>query len=234
VACIDSPWAVAGISQAQFWKRDFPADYGDGSVRDKFSAVVVDWDTPGILFGKKARDCTPAEIAEETWAQLRAHFTYPGAPSLAADLLAGWYIDPGMRFKHNRITHYEDPLPRCNPGTWYDRPEVTSKVPNMFLAGDYLKVDFDISSMEGANEAARRAVNALLDRAGARQRPVHAFDAFQPDEWAALRAIDEERYKRGQPNLFDADLSIEQIKMILSQPLSTLIDATAGRLAIGS
>jgi uncharacterized protein with NAD-binding domain and iron-sulfur cluster len=234
VACLDSPWAISGISQAQFWKgRDFAASYGDGTVRDKFSALIVDWDTPGILYGKKARDCTQAEIAAEVWAQIKAHFTYPGAPSITDDLLAGTFLDPGIRWKHGRITGYDDPLPQSNPGSWYDRPEVASKIPNLFLAGDYVKVDFDISSMEGANEAARRAVNALLERAGSQHTPVRVYNAHLPPEWSALRDLDDQRYARGQPNLFDADLSLEQIKQILRQPIDKLISPRTGLHAIG-
>jgi hypothetical protein len=40
-----------------------------------------------------------------------------------------------------------------------------------------------------------------------------------PLEWPAFRQLDDQRYAAGLPNLFDADLSIDQIKNILSQPL---------------
>jgi uncharacterized protein with NAD-binding domain and iron-sulfur cluster len=122
-----------------------------------------------------------------------------------------------MRFKRGRITHYEDPLPRSDPGGWDDRHEVTTAIANLFLASDHLKVDFDISSMEGANEAARRAVNAILDRAGSTEAPVHWYATWQPPEFAALRELDDDRYRRGQPNLFEVDLSLDAIKQRLSQ-----------------
>ena len=216
LACLDSPWAIQGISQAQFWKgRDFAADYGDGTVRDKLSAIICDWDTPGILYGKPARDCTRAEIGADTWAQVRAHFAYRGAPALPDDLLASSFLDPGIRWKGDVITGNDDPLPRCNPGTWYDRPDVASAIPNLLLAGDYVKVDFDITSMEGANEAARRAVGALRDREGSHPTPVRVFDRVMPGEWAALRAIDDKRYAQGRANLFDGALGVEEIRAII-------------------
>ena len=217
LGCVDSPWAIGGISQAQFWRiRDFAADYGDGTVRDKFSAIIVDWDTPGILYGKPARACTQTEIAAETWAQLKAHFTYPGAPALPDSLLASTFLDPGISWRNGRIVGYDDPLPRSDPGTWDDRPEVAGAIENLFLAGDWLKVDFDISSMEGANEAARRAVNALLDRAASAQPRVQVFDRLLPAEWAALRTLDDDRYTRGLPNLFDAAGTPDAIQGLLN------------------
>ena len=36
----------------------------------------------------------------------------------------------------------------------------------MFLASDYVRTFTDLATMEGANEAARRAVNAVLDASG--------------------------------------------------------------------
>ena len=33
----------------------------------------------------------------------------------------------------------------------------------MFLAADYVRTNTDLTTMEGANEAARRAVNCIID-----------------------------------------------------------------------
>jgi len=48
------------------------------------------------------------------------------------------------------------------------RPQARTGVRNMFLAGDYLLTETDLACMEGANEAARRAANGVLDAAGSR------------------------------------------------------------------
>ena len=48
--------------------------------------------------------------------------------------------------------------------TWALRPEATTAIPNLFLASDYVRTYTDLATMEGANEAARRAVNGLLGR----------------------------------------------------------------------
>ena len=39
-------------------------------------------------------------------------------------------------------------------------------MPNLFLAGDYVQTDVDLATMEGANESARHAVNAILEASG--------------------------------------------------------------------
>ena len=42
-----------------------------------------------------------------------------------------------------------------------------TEIPNLFLASDYVRTFTDLATMEGANEAARRSVNAIIDAAGA-------------------------------------------------------------------
>ena len=52
------------------------------------------------------------------------------------------------------------------PGSWAIRPDAGDRIPNLVLAGDYVRTYTDLASMEGANEAARRAVNAILAALG--------------------------------------------------------------------
>ncbi len=55
------------------------------------------------------------------------------------------------------------------PGSWQFRPEAATGLPNLVLAADYVRTHTDLATMEGANEAARRAVNAILDRSESTQ-----------------------------------------------------------------
>jgi hypothetical protein len=57
--------------------------------------------------------------------------------------------------------------------------------------------------MEGANESARAAVNALLEESGSRAEPARMFKLYDPPEFEALKRVDAERYRRRQPNLLD-------------------------------
>jgi hypothetical protein len=59
-----------------------------------------------------------------------------------------------------------EPLLINYTGSLAFRPNVQTAISNMFLAGDYVRTSTDLACMEGANEAARLAVNALLDAAG--------------------------------------------------------------------
>ena len=57
---------------------------------------------------------------------------------------------------------------------------------NLFLASDYVRTYTDLATMEAANEAARRAVNGILDAAGVRCRPVRRVAAARARD---LRAV---------------------------------------------
>ncbi|MCC3771045.1 FAD-dependent oxidoreductase, partial [Streptomyces sp. UNOC14_S4] len=200
---IDSPWSITSIGQAQFWAgRDFRADYGDGSVADCFSADVSEWDKPGILYGKTAKQCTPEEIAREVWAQMKAGLNDTGRTVLRDSALHSWFLDPAVRTGGPRPENDEQLL--IHPvGTWFDRPEARTAIPNLFLCGDYVATDIDLATMEGANASARLAVNALLDEVGSRAERCAVISLYRAPELELFRKNDELRLALGLRNALD-------------------------------
>ncbi|GHF38145.1 phytoene dehydrogenase [Streptomyces mashuensis] len=201
---VDTPWALTSISQAQFWPgRDLPAQYGDGRVAESLSVIVSQWDTPGILYGRPALACTRRQVAEETWAQLKAGLNDTGRRVLDDADLHGWFMDPAVTGLGGPAPANREQLLVHPVGTLYDRPTSRTAVPNLFLAGDYVLTDIDLATMEGANESARRAVNALLDADGSPAPRCRVWPLFRPPELEPLKAQDEARFRAGLPNVFD-------------------------------
>lgn len=198
---VDSPWAITSISQAQFWRRDF-REYGDGTVVECLSTIISDWVTPGAFNGK---DCTPDEIARETWAQIKAHLNDTGEDTLTDDLLYSWFLDPAITGSGTPNVVNDEPLFIQNAGSWADRPESMTAIRNLFLAGDWVRTNINVTSMEGANEGARQAVNALLDAAGSLAPRCSLRGLFRPPKFEYLKSVDRARYGEHQPNLFDID-----------------------------
>ncbi|MGH3716304.1 MAG: FAD-dependent oxidoreductase [Micromonosporaceae bacterium] len=199
---VDSPWAITSISQAQFWKRDF-ATYGDGTVADCFSTILSDWVSAGTFNGKAAKDCTPAEIAAETWKQIKAHLNDTGDAVLTDEMLHSWFLDPAIIAPGTPQVTNDEPLFIQNGDSWKDRPESKTGIGNLFLAGDWVRTDINVTTMEGANEGARQAVNALLDAAASTQPRCTLKTLFRPPEFEAPKRADEENYRLGLPNAFD-------------------------------
>lgn len=118
-------------------------------------------------------DCTPDEIAREVWAQLKQTANDWGRLVLTDELLHSWQLDPGMIQRNGRFAN-KDPLVLPSVGAWANQPDVATAIPNLVLAGDYPKGEWEVANMEAANHNARNSVNALLHAAGSRESPCKA------------------------------------------------------------
>ena len=202
IAFMDSPWALTALTQAQFWRRDFAKTYGDGSAVDCLSIDISNWDSPGILYKKPAKRCSPKQVSKEVWAQIKQHHSI--GDNLPDDIVHSWFLDPGIAWDPKRGRNKNsDPLLVNTVGTWDKRPKARTEIPNLFLAGDYVQTDIDLATMEGANESGRAAVNALLEEARSKSGRVEMFKLYDPPEFEALKAVDRGLYKAGQPNAID-------------------------------
>ena len=203
-----SPWALTSISQPQFWRDRglFRRRYGNGEVGGLLSVNISDWDTPGELTGKPAKHCTKDEVIAEVWHHLKASINDPERPMLRDDLLHSAHLDEDIVYPddgslppENRASLLVHP-----PGSWAYRPEVTTAIPNLLLASDYVRTDTDLATMEAANEAARRAVNAILDREGAIHDRAGVWEHEEPAAFAWAQERDQRRFEDGDPHLFDS------------------------------
>src|SRR3954463_10234141 len=202
---LDAPWALTALTQGQFWpSRKFTRDYGDGRAVDCLSVDISDWDTPGIVYRKPAKRCTRPQVAKEVLDQIKLHLNDNGSDVLTDDMIHSWHLDPSIAWHPRRHRNTNDePLLVNTVGTWEKRPRARTKVPNLFLAGDYVQTNVDLATMEGANESGRAAVNALLDASGSRARHVQMFTLYDPPEFEAAKAADLQLYRAGQPNALD-------------------------------
>ncbi|MEU2429241.1 FAD-dependent oxidoreductase [Streptomyces sp. NPDC007861] len=203
--CVDSPWSLTAIQQAEHWRphRDFPRDYGDGTAVDCVSVDISEWDRPGILYGKTAKQCTREQVAREVWAQLKAALNDTGRTVLKDGALHSWFLDPGVDGLGTPHPTNDDELLVHPVGTFHNRPSAATKVPNLYLSGDYVAVDIDLATMEGANASARAAVNALLDRIGSPAGRCTITPLFRAPELEGFKRHDRARHRLGLRNVFD-------------------------------
>jgi len=197
---LDSPWALTSISQRQFWPGIDFAGLGDGNVRGILSVDISDWDTPGIVYGKPATSCTAAEIKTEAWAQLKTHLNTGGRESLSDGNLVTWFLDPDIQFPNPSSATNAEPLLINPAGSLQYRPDASTEIPNLFLASDYVRTYTDLATMEGANEAARRAVNGILDASGSNAAKAQLWPFQEPEIFKPMREYDLLRFKLGLPH----------------------------------
>ncbi|HET7689911.1 MAG TPA: FAD-dependent oxidoreductase [Nocardioidaceae bacterium] len=202
VAYIGEPWALTSINQASFWGRDFASTYGDGSVRDCLSVDVSNWDAPGILYGKPAKECTRQEIVDEVIAQIR-HALPDGDARLPDSNIHSWFVDPAITGEGTPSVANDEPLLVNTVSSWWDRPAATTKVPNLFLAADYVRSSVNLATMEGANEAGKAAANGVLDASGSLASRAVIRKLHEPLPSKVLWAEDDLAFDLGLPNAFD-------------------------------
>lgn len=201
---VHAPWSLSSISQAAFWpERDFRADYGDGTTADCVSVVISDWDTPGVLFGRPAKQLTERQIVQEVLAQLKQHLNDSGGQVLDESSLVTWFLDPGVTGLGGPNPTNADELVVQPVGSWRRRPTARTAVPNLFLAGDYVQTPINVAGMEAANSAARLAVNALLDEAGSTAPRAVVHELYRAPEFELLKVKDQVDYRLGLSNAFD-------------------------------
>ena len=198
---IDSPWALTAVSQRQFWTEMDFADWGDGKTRGILSVDISQWDAPGFN-GKAAdrlhprRDRRRGLGADEAQPERRR----PGGCCATRTCITGSstptsWTTPTIPGRREDV----EPLLVNNANTWRLRPDAATAIPNFALASDYVRTHTDLATMEGANEAARRAVNAILDRSGSQAARCQIWNLHEPEALAPLRAYDRARYAAGLP-----------------------------------
>jgi 15-cis-phytoene desaturase len=196
----DSPWAITSISQRQFWNHANLAEFGDGRVGGILSVDISDWETPGIVYGKPAMQCSADEIKNDVWEQIKVHVNVAGAEVIRDEDMLSWFLDPDVQFPNPIGAINLEPLMVNTAGSLQYRPEVFTEVQNLFLASDYVKTYTDVACMEAANEAARRAVNAVLDRVGSTAPRASVWPLREPDFFGPLIEYDRLRFRLGLPH----------------------------------
>lgn len=198
----DSPWAITGISEAQFWSQEHLENAGDGTVRGVLSFCISEWKEPGRFNGKRACECTDEELAKEVWEEVKQSVNAGGKELIKDSNLHSWFFDPDIVDHEEggvlRISDSE-PLFINRVDSWEKRPDVQIGVPNMLLASDYIRTYTDVACMEAANEAARRAVNALLQMTGSRADHCHLWPLHEPMIFAPFRWHDKHRFEHRLP-----------------------------------
>lgn len=205
---LDSPWALTSISQRQFWDEYDLSAHSD-SVEGILSVIISDWEMDGIVHGKPAQDCSPQEIKDEAWTQLKTHLNQESNNRLTDDMLHDWFLNPAIEQTDNGVVN-RAPLLVNTSGSLRYRPDAETHANNFVLAADYVRTNTDLASMEGANEAARRAVNDIIRRTGGAVEPCDVCELEEPTIFDPLKAQDAVRYRLGLPHPGEISKGVEQ------------------------
>jgi uncharacterized protein with NAD-binding domain and iron-sulfur cluster len=198
---LDSPWALTSVSQAQFWRGYDMTAHADGRVKGILSVDISNWGVPGIN-GKTADQSTREEIKQEVWEQIKLSVNVEGKTVLTDRHLHSWFLDPDILDTDPATPGFEtnlEPLLVNYVDTWSIRPDAVTRIPNLFLASDYVRTHTDLATMEAANEAARRATNGILAASRSKAARCGVWPLQEPDLLLPLKAYDVTRFRRRLP-----------------------------------
>jgi len=155
-----TPFALTSVSQAQFWRPRPDERPGTPELKGILSVIISDWDTPGTE-GLTAREYSEAKkLLDEVWRQIAA--TLPAGTFDGVHVI-GSHLDANVTLGSFANA---TPLLVHPVGQFALRPDAETAIENLYLASDYVRTYTDLATMEGADEAARRAVCTILRREG--------------------------------------------------------------------
>jgi hypothetical protein len=206
----DTEWRLSAIAQPQFWRSR--RGWWDG-YRSVISVDIGDWNRRSRgRRGRTAWESTANQIAKEVWRQLTTALGVlkmgmrPPTPLF-------YHIDDEIEFDPVTRTPYRNraPLLINRVGTYQDRPgrfEATGAyhlhAGRLVFCGTFMQTATRLTTMEAANESARRAVNAILtsENYGV---PCRLFDPeeFEPPDLAGLRELDRQLLDKAMPHMLD-------------------------------
>ncbi|HTN47824.1 MAG TPA: FAD-dependent oxidoreductase [Burkholderiaceae bacterium] len=202
---LDSNWALTSISQRQFWRSFDLSRFGDGRVGGILSVDISNWTAPGNFSRRSAMQATSREeIRDEVWAQLKAALNSKERVQLEDENLVDWFLDPDIELPNPGMVTNAEPLLINHVNSLALRPEAYTEIGNLFLASDYVRTHTDLATMEAANEAARRATNAILAVAGIDAPPCELWEFDIPLPMQQAQLLDRVRLNMGLPNLIEA------------------------------
>lgn len=198
----DSKWALTGISQPQFWPQEQLTNYGNGNFSGLLSIVISNWEELGDkVVTKRADHCVnEQEIADETWAQIYDHLSsfIPSLPAPPAT--PEFFLDPAITFPQAGGWPQNEERFLTNEACKLQyRPDAATPIGNLMLASDYVRTNVDIATMEGANEAGRRAANAVIAVSGSGDTPCGVWKYPEPEVFLSVQDFDRDFLNAGGP-----------------------------------
>ena len=217
---LDSEWGLTSISQPQFWLRSrVPVD----TYRSVLSVDIGIWDVPHE--GCTAWECPLDDIAQHVWSQIEAHhwlaFAAAYGESAALPRPVAYALDHDLVTRHGGNSQEKGDLTpflvnrtgayRGRPGQLSHDPQQPSApsyrlLDNKYvIAGTFAQTFTRLTSMEGANESGRHAVNAVIAASGVETEPCMIWDpeANELPDLAWLRELDAKLLSRNLPHMVD-------------------------------
>ncbi|CAG4994087.1 hypothetical protein DYBT9275_01313 [Dyadobacter sp. CECT 9275] len=214
ITITNSPFAITIISQVQYWEEYIKTNplpsYKGQPVKSILSVIVSNWDEHGVFVNKPLKRLTETEVKTEIWHQIKQCVIIDDTgqkiqlndSDFFRDLT---FLDDsiGPDPQNPDILANKEPLLINTVVSHSLRPDAHTRISNFFLAADFVKTNSDLADMDTANEAARRAVNNILQLEKKPKRQFCKTASYAlPSPFGLFsipRIMDERNFRNGLP-----------------------------------
>ena len=196
-------FALTSVSQAQFWATRPDERPGTPELHGIISAIISDWETPGTEGIPAKAYVDRGKLLDEVWRQMAA--SLPPGTLRPGDRITS-HLDSNVTLNP---LHNGTPLLIHPPGQLALRPDAETAIENLFLASDYVRTNTDLATMEGADEAARRAVRGILAREGLDEHLYPFVESFPEGAvFDGAKRVDEALFALNLPHPMEVTASV--------------------------
>jgi 15-cis-phytoene desaturase len=198
VLYVGSRWAVTSIQPLQYWSTGSASPVqNDARVKGILSAIISEWEASGETTSAEAKDApSVAAIVTEVWHELASRrepllWLWGQAGLHDSDRIDDLtWLDDSISGVGTAAIKNAQPLLVNVVNSHQYRPQAQTAIPNLLLASDYVMTYTDLATMEGANEAGRRAVRSIMEQDNV-ANPPGVWPMEEPAELAAIRLADD-------------------------------------------
>jgi hypothetical protein len=162
----NTPWLLMVLPTGHIWGDEYMSKYCNPEIKEIISVGICEPYEKGLYIKKPWSECTPEEIRIESWHQLindndfKNNICIEDNLSIDEITIIHFKMWNSFVYKDGKIDTYE-PKWANNVNTIQYRPNATSPISNLFIAGSYTNTTTGIYSMESATESGKTAAKTL-------------------------------------------------------------------------
>jgi hypothetical protein len=162
----NTPWLLMVLPTGHIWGDEYMSRYCNPDVKEIVSIGICEPYVEGTYIKKKWSDCTHEEIKIEAWYQLIHDEDFRNNTCIQGDIdninILDFKMWDSFVYKDGKMDTHE-PKWANNTNTAQNRPNTSTPIPNLFIAGAYSNTTTGLYSMESATESGKIAAKKICE-----------------------------------------------------------------------
>jgi hypothetical protein len=164
----NTPWLLMFLPTGHIWGDEYMSKFCNKEIKEVISIGICEPYEKGLYIKKPWSECTIEEIKIETWYQLindsdfKNNVCIEDETSMEDVRIIDFKLWDSFIYENGKIDTYE-PKWANNINTIQYRPDSTTPISNLFLAGAYTNTTTGIFSMESATESGKRVAKSVCN-----------------------------------------------------------------------